>query len=124
MNILSNRNMTNWPSSHLIFEWEDSIAESLGCRIVTANKYLARVSEGRMQKFFPILLNMGRPKGLLFKFEGGIRPNLLRRDNSCEVVPCIVDYFLRDDQLDVFERQFSNNPIVLVSSAEVYQRLK
>lgn len=79
---------------------------------------------GKGQLFFPFLLKMGLPKGQLFKFEMSINTKLLRRDNSKNVVPCIVDYFLSDRQLDIFEKQFCYNPIVLISSLEVYERLK
>ena len=124
MNVLSSRNITDWPSNHLIFEWEDYIAKALDCQVVTANRYIARLSMGKAQKILPFLLDYGQPKGLLFKFEAGVLVNRLRRDNTSNVIPCIVDYFLCDNQLDVFEKQFCNNPVVLVSSMEVFERLR
>lgn len=124
MRILSNRNLTNWPSNHLIWEWEDSLAEGLGCDIVTANKLITTLSSGKIQRVLPFTVKWGQPNGSLFMFEGGINLNYLRRYNDKHVVPCIVDFFLNDSQLASFEKQFCRNPRVLISSREVYEHLK
>jgi len=124
MRILSTRNLTNWPSNHLIWEWEDSLAEGLDCSIVTANKLIANLSTGKLQRVLPFTVKWGQPHGALFMFEGGINLNYLRRYNDEHVIPCIVDFFLKDSQLSSFEKQFYHNPKVLVTSREVYEHLK
>lgn len=124
MRIISNRNLTNWPANQLIWEWEDCLAEALHCEIITDNKYLVRISSGRLQRLWPFTVKWGERKGPIFMFEGSINLNYMRRNNNEHVIPCIVDFFLKDSQLASFEKQFRRNPKVLVTSREVYNHLK
>ena len=122
MDILSNRNTASWPSYHIVWEWEDCISQQMGCSIKTDSVLIVN----QWMKRFNLFQDSFLPKGNLFMYEVSINsdPKEIRRYNRSNIVPCVVDYFFKDDEIDIFESKFSRHPVVFISSMEVYLRLK
>lgn len=121
MEILSRRNLYKWPSWHLVWEWEDIISEKTGWELYTDNF----ISYHKIQRIFPCLRDFLRPSFPTFLFEMGVdRCTNDRRYNNDNFFPYVIDYFLRDDDLSIFEKNFSKHHLIFISSKEVYDRLK
>ena len=121
MEILSRRNLYKWPSWHLVWEWEDVISDKTGWKLYTDNI----ISHHKILRIFPCLKDFLRPSFPTFLFEMSVdRFTNNRRYNNENFFPCIIDYFLRDDDLSIFEKNFSEHHLIFISSKEVYDRLK
>ena len=69
-----------------------------------------------------LLLPFAHPRKLSFVFE--INPTLKNRIyNTNKVIPNIIDFYLKEEQLKSLELMYGKNPIVTVSSREVYDFL-
>ena len=121
--VYSTRGVETWPSWHLVWEWEDIIAKVNGWSLITDNVLFRKI-----RKKFPFLKLSGLPKSPVFIYEMGYErfseENKYNRFNKRNVFPCIIDYFLKDENLSLFEKQYSEHQKVFVSSKEVYDRLK
>ena len=114
----------------IIFEWEDIIAEGLGCKIYSRSNFefkydnFCRKIYKRIHIPFYRLFNLfdkkRRNKLLMFdastKQQDGIY-------NSPKYVPCLIDYFLDEKMYPNFLKAYSKNKLVLVSNKEVYEYL-
>lgn len=118
--ILSGRNVLTqhyWP---IVWEWEDILAKELGLNLICSSHKLSyiwnlsRLSPSNYRDEMILNFDMGPKHRMdyqkLFKVTKG-------------VIPCIIDYFLSDDELDVFVKTYKNARLVLISSAEVYHYL-
>lgn len=120
MEILSRRNVTNWPSWHLVWEWEDIISERAGWDVILDNPIF---SKPKVYKI-PFLTHCLLPKDNVFMFDMTVFPdNTVRRYNSPNFYPCIIDFFLKDDELSFFEKKYNENKLIFISSKEVYDHL-
>lgn len=121
MKILSKRNIYKTPSWHLVWEWENIIAKETTWNLYRDNIFLAHP---RIQRELPLLHNFCPPSCPSFMFEMKA-PNTVSRNryNRSNIFPCIIDYFLRDDELLIFEKNFSEHRVVFISSKEVFNRL-
>lgn len=101
----------------IIYEWEDIISNELNAPAV------------RYPSIFKIA-NLGHiHSSILGPVKNTFRYVINGRDydepmNSKRIVPCIIDFFERDYQLQEFYCKHSRNKIVLVSSPFDYQYLK
>lgn len=117
--IITSRNYDTWPSLDLVYEWEDIISKELGLSFyyekeVMSNRYLKRI---------PFLLSFFQTSQTAFRFD--MITNLYSQvNNRSNIIPCIVDFFLKDKQLKKFCNYYNKNKIVFVSSREVYDYLK
>lgn len=114
----------------IIFEWEDILAEELNCDILLRKEPEFKFDEicRKIYKKVPI------PFYRLFRlFDGGRGYNIVMFDastkrqdgiyNSKRYIPCLIDYFLDEETYPAFLKAYKNNPLVLVSSREVYEYL-
>ncbi len=101
----------------IIYEWEDDISKILGIPIdpyPSIYKYINRL------KIHSRLLG---PSEETFRFVINGR-DYDEPMNSRHIIPCIIDFFEKGEQLEEFYRKHSNNKIVLFSSPFDYQYLK
>lgn len=121
--ILSKRGFESWPSYHLVYEWEDVFNEKIqDSSIICESKYYSRI----LYKFFSKLNIDGRileTKKLYIKFDMSVRI-ANSQYNRKNVIPIIIDYFISDDKIDAFKKAYSRNPVVIITSKEVYEHLK
>lgn len=113
--IISQRKSQHWPSWDLVYEWEDIFARTLNLSILDEKPPLKH----RINIILSRLLSF---KDKSFIFEMGPFHNN-RYDNNQKVIPCIIDFFLKDDILPYFIEVYKKNPIVLISSKEVLDHL-
>lgn len=108
-----------WP---VVFEWEDVLAQELGVKIGNNIYSEGRIFKGLMRRFPNLVgfLKTRRP-ALSFVMHAAY-------DWSCRnrlVVPCIIDFYLRDRRsLQLFYKNCEKCPVVLISSAEAFEFLK
>jgi hypothetical protein len=128
--ILSARFSENWPSYHLIYEWEDVFSDKLSIPIVS-NEQLHhyflkkfRVNNKYLNFFFNrgiALVSRLRTiinHGNVLVFE--LAPSFTIHEKS---VPFLIDFWKQTD-LDSFFRFYRDCPLVLISSIEVFNYLK
>lgn len=101
----------------IIYEWEDDISKAFDIPVVSYNsiyRYINRLKihtslVGPAEKTFRFVIN-GRDYD--------------EPMNNRNIVPCIIDFFEREDQLDEFYSKHSKNKIVLLSTPFDYYYLK
>ena len=135
-NIVTERFTENWPSYHLIYEWEDVLASILKVPIVDirlsqpnsfANRYIRRLATSRLGWVFKYLANVANgflnsandEKSLVFELSVNNHESFA---NSGKAVPVIVDFWKQID-LPAFYQSYRNVKLVLVSSLEVVHYL-
>ncbi len=102
----------------ITFEWEDLLSQGLGVPVVREKRYVRR----KFYRLFPGLptwLQTGRKS---FAYEMSCIMNN-RYNNKANIVPNIIDFYVKDADLPIFCREYRNNPAVLISSREAYERL-
>ena len=114
----------------IVFEWEDILSKELSSEILTRSPLEFSFDEKARkiyQKFrIPIyrlfqLADVKRGKNILM-FDASTK----RQDgiyNSFRYIPCIIDYFLDEKGYLQFLKAYKKNPLVLISSKEVYDAL-
>ena len=116
------RNYEKWPSWDLVYEWEDIFREKMEIDF----HYVRRNS----QRIDRILSKMGLNLSVFHTVKGcelvwEMSPRLLSNGlNRKNVIPCIIDFFLKESQLAQFRSAYAENPFILISSAEVVEYLK
>ena len=113
--ILSKRKTQHWPSWDLVYEWENIFSQIMQLVIKNEKKpfthriyiYLSRIIE---RYDFSLIFEMS-------PFQNN------RYENNKNIIPCIIDFFLKDETLPYFIEAYKNNPIILISSKEVYEHL-
>lgn len=101
----------------IIYEWEDIISKELSAPI-------------KMYPFiYKIVHIIGKHTNIFGPYQKTFRFVINGKDydspmNSKHIIPCIIDFFEKDENLSDFYRKHSKNPIVLVSSPFDYQYLK
>lgn len=115
--IISNRNKAQNYALPIIYEWEDEISREMNVPIVSYPSYYRYVNR----------FNIHTP--LIGPFNDKFRFVINGRDydepmNSKHIIPCIIDFFEKEEQLQEFYRKHLRNKIVLVSSPFDYQYLK
>ena len=114
--IISKRYFTNWVSWDLVFEWEEIFQEHLDAKFFN-DRQLPIV--GGIVRRFPVLSKFLPPYTNSFSFELGPWKDVVGRNKS-NIVPCIIDFYLKDNNdLERFYAEYNKHKVVLVSSAEV-----
>jgi len=121
MQILSQRYFGNPLHWQQVFEWEDVFSSRCGIPIVSdvwGGYYL-----GALKRKFPALGRMVKTRKPSFQFT--MTAHLAGEECLPNIVPCIIDYLTREpDGVRRFCRNFSRNPLTLISSREAYEFLK
>lgn len=112
--ILTKRAYETWPSWDLVYEWEDLIAERMKLPMtddmhMLHNKYV---------RVLPLLSHVLGTRKNAFIFE--MAPERFHSYNRKNVIPCIIDFYPTEKTMHEFERNYKRNPVVCISSKEVY----
>lgn len=101
----------------IIYEWEDDISRDLNAPFA------------QIHFFYKIINRLKIHSTIVSPYKDTFRFVINGRDydepmNSKHVIPCIVDFFEKENQLPEFYKKHSKNKIVLLSSPFDYQYLK
>lgn len=116
--IVSNRRIDPHHANDLVYEWEDELQSYFG----VAMSYNHPLKNQRYSKYLPFVLNWLQTDRPAFAYEmctmrhnGNNKPNL---------IPCIIDFYIREPwRIRLWYAQYWRNPVVCVSSREVYDYL-
>lgn len=111
-----NRNCQNY-AQPIIYEWEDIIAKELDMPVVNYPSIY------KIPNKFNIHTSLIGPLKDTFRFVINGR-DYDEPMNNKHIIPCIIDFFERKNQLQEFYSKHSNNMIVLLSSPFDYEYLK
>lgn len=116
--VITRRSFQTWPSFDLVHEWEDVFREGLNARFLYKNR-LADTLERKL----PLLCSILHTSQNCFEFE--MNPSLINRQaiNKKNIIPCIIDFFLKDIDLPAFYKAYDKNPVVCISNNEVMEYL-
>jgi len=113
------------PSFKTIFEWEDIIAEKLKLHLsydkIWYHKFYRRIEMYGLTELFHKLHKRNSKLRLYFLMDAPIIPSCMLDKNT---IPVIIDFWLNTDQLESFYKCCKDCPLVLISSAEVYEYLR
>jgi len=113
--LISSRKYNRWPSWDLVFEWEDCIQKEFDLALSDDIAF-------RIKWPVPFLKRMLNTSCPAFMFQMG--PDLHGEYNKRNVVPCLIDFFLKEKDLPLFYRNNAMHPVLLVSSLEVVRYLE
>lgn len=115
----------------IIYEWEDILSEELKSGILLRSDFEFKFDEVCRKLYKKVQIPFYRLFNL-FDFRRGY--NVVMFDastkqqdgiyNSKRYIPCLIDWFLNEEMYANFIKAYKNNPLVLVSSREVYEYLK
>ncbi len=114
----------------IIYEWEDILAEELGCSVLLRSDFEFKFDEicrkiykkSRIPVYRLFNLFDGKRGHNVIMFDGSTK----QQDgiyNNEKYIPCLIDYFLNEEMYPNFLKAYKNNPLVLISSREVYEYL-
>lgn len=113
----------------IIFEWEDIFVEQLNIPLLVRSDrefFFDEKARKIYQKigipFFRLFSLFDKRGKNIFMFDASTK----RQDgiyNNNNYIPCLIDYFLDEDSYTKFLKAYGKNPLVLVSSREVYEYL-
>ena len=117
--ILSERNYDTHFSHDLVYLWEDAFAKELQLTIGKRKKLHLH----NYARFFTNLLHLPVAKGtaMVFQMSPQLRNNVY---NRIYIIPYIIDFFLKKEEIPTFEKAYNKTPLVLISSAEAVDFLK
>lgn len=101
----------------IIYEWEDEISRELNIPVVAYPPIYRIINR------LNIHTSLMSPNKYTFRFVTNGK-NYDEPMNSKHIIPCIIDFFEREDQLQDFYSKHSRNKLVLVSSPFDYHYLK
>lgn len=115
--VLTRRSNSGNYAQPIIYEWEDIISNI--CRVPVEGYH----SIYRIVNHFNIHIPFICPSKNTFRFVNNGKNN--DEPMNCEhIIPCIIDFFEKGDQLQEFYRKHSRNKLVLFSSPFDYEYLK
>ncbi len=132
--IFTDRYFQQWPSWHLVYEWEDILAQQLSLKLIDSRSAAvttpfadrALISIARRLKLHDRTLLKYADKfasgPLNFCFEM-FPQNAFNYHGSRHTIPCIIDFWKNQD-LTSFYKAYNNCKAVLISSKEVFDWLK
>lgn len=128
--IRSLRKKEKSPSYHLVYEWENVILDCLKIPLFLENKLcflhnsIFYILERKIRRGLSLLYSFLQSKyklQLFFDMSARTKCNPYNRKN---IVPIIIDFFVKEAQLPLFYKAYSRTPCVIVTSAEVYAFLQ
>ncbi len=119
--IISERSYEHWPSFDLLYEWEDELLKNIpGAKLYKNIK--RKRGFGFIDKIglSPNKIFTWNSKCFHFDISARTRNNFMNAKNH---KVCIVDFYLKREQLSAFYKAYSNVERLYVSSREVYEFL-
>lgn len=114
----------------IVFEWEDIFSKQLNLPILARTEWefgfderCRKVYQKIKVPFYRLYSLIDRRGKNIFMFDCSTK----RQDgiyNNSRYIPCLIDYFLSDEEYGKFLRAYSKNPLVLVSNRDVYEYLQ
>lgn len=119
--IFTERGWQKAPFYDIVYEWEDQLSSSLHADFFYAMKREKR--ENRWLRRLPLFGRLAYSNKNILVFD--MDPLLSTIRNRQNVVPCIVDFFIKDQNLlKSFYEAYSKSKLVLASSKEVFEFLQ
>ena len=117
--IISNRQIDSHHANDLVYEWEEDLCAYFGVPFY----YNQAIKNQRYSKYIPFLLTILQTNEPAFTYEMcTFRHN---GNNKRNIIPCIIDFYIsRPWKVRWWFMQYRRNPIVCVSSREVYEYIK
>lgn len=117
--IITNRAIDPHHANDLVYEWEDDLCRHFGVTLFNNHP----LKNQRYSKFIPLVLNWLQTDEPAFTYEMcTYRHN---GNNKRNIVPCIIDFYIRKPwQVKLWYSQYWRNPVICVSSLEVYEYLR
>lgn len=126
MYIFTQRRTQKWPSFDLVHEWEDELVNAIPSAslyfkkdITFCGKHILFMFE-RIIKFLVDQLFWKKQDVFYFEMQPKLTCNLLNLSN---VSVCIIDFYLKKEELPAFYQAYSKVKHLYVSSREVYDFL-
>lgn len=117
--IITQRDCETWPSWDLVYEWEDILVKELNASFVFEPKILDNKKIKKIPCIYKILVTRGSTT-LAFDMAPVLSESL---QNARDVIRCIIDFYLKKEDIPFFEKAYSKNSVVLISSKEVFDFL-
>jgi hypothetical protein len=128
--LLSKRKYENWPSWHIIYEWEEDFCKSLNISLCDS-LWLDRISDNRFIKailartpgkqIFQQIDRMFPSNKKHIVFELFLKNNF-SYSNAFNSIPVIIDFYSRD--VGFFNQTYKNSRLICITSLQVYNFLK
>lgn len=123
--IHSIRKISSPPSFKIVEDWEDILSQQMNLKLENDNKILHKIrwklDRWKMSGLCDLFHLPSCTLGLRFDMDA-------RNSNACIInkytIPVIIDFWLGKDDLPDFYRAYKKCPLVLITSAEVYEFLK
>lgn len=121
--IISERKMPHAASFQIVYEWEDIISRELKIPVVSYgkiyHKFQRLVEKTKMVNIYHHITRHS-DIGLQYVMAANIEPKC---DNSPNIIPVIIDFWLDDSLIKAFIQSYRNVPLMLVTNREVYDLL-
>lgn len=114
------------PSWRIVREWDEILASELHLRLKSENKFTRFVKFNLINKngfanFVNKLVFKSNKLSLMYVMTAETRPTCFVNKNT---IPVIIDFWLKESELDDFYLAYKDVPLVLVTNLEVYRFLK
>jgi glycosyltransferase involved in cell wall biosynthesis len=126
MLIITKRDFEHWPSWDLVYEWEDELIKDLpDSKLFHAKAVCIKGRNtldiiGRKTGINLGLIGLGSREGFYFSMSPCLSGNAWNKSN---LSTNIIDFYLKEEQLPAFYRNYSKLRNLYVSSREVYEFL-
>ena len=130
-NILSDRHYQNWPSFHIIYEWENEISRALDLPIkdspIISNNFFIKTFNRIDNKLFnkkiaEFIEKIIQSKAISIYFE--LYPKQHKWfSNRANVIPITIDFWEKST-VEIFKYMYSDCPYLLITSLEVLNFLQ
>ncbi|WP_133575950.1 hypothetical protein [Pedobacter metabolipauper] len=130
LKILSKRYFQNWPSWHLIYEWEDDFSSILDIPVINAETKEHIYENTWVRRFFTLtptrwvaqfVNSVFASKDKYIAFELTVKKNF-SYSNGINSIPIVVDFFTRD--AGSFHAAYKNSTLICITSLEAFNFLK
>lgn len=115
----------NLPSFKIVYEWEDILSEKLGLNICKEHsfkyKFYRRFENNGLVELYHRFVPRHISIRLRFVMQAQARKLCIL---DCNTIPVIIDFWLKEAELKEFYAAYRHCPLVLITSAEVYDFLK
>ena len=112
--IATDRKFQHWPSFDLVYEWEDVLVKTLDLKFVYKKFWSSTLSR------IPIVNPLINHHVNTFCFDMSAYIGEVRSDNTSKVIPCIIDFYLKENQMSQFINDYHKNRMALLSRKENY----
>lgn len=116
--VITRRSYCKRASYDLVYEWEDVFCKELHAELKHTNKWIGNHYASCIAPYI-VKKVLGRHLSLIFD----MTPIGLRGENSSNVIPLIIDFFLSESDLPQFYEEHNKQPLILISSKEVFDFL-